>query len=414
MKWASTLAARIVQSPVKSLTCFLLAGSAFVLSSAIVVATPRTGALASVSGAKKHCHMVTKKVHGKKMRVRVCKPRKSTGPPPTATATPPGTAANANVANILQQLDYPAGNPADYTIAAKTFQGRSVESLVNTKQQRVDAMQVELNGRQEWVRGIHYSVDMQQYYKSTSGVDIPPLTQLGGVAFDAVFTRKDSSGHFGREGFKDVQQGPAIVMDAVFRIIAQQQGIGISEVPQFVLDHKYKVPITLPQREEITAGILSQKNPSDIQAAPNPAEVDLTQPIVIAIRAFDHRDGYGIRDVPESSLFRTGITSYLFSGLAVNSVGQFLVLAISTDPKDDSMIDPTDTFDNATMLFEALEIGAETHPGYHDDPSSNTNLIAEMRKRIGLHYKPGNTVIPEDPFFVSTTALPNFLGEVAI
>lgn len=83
-----------------------LIAALFLAGPLLVVSAPHSGsAVASTDTAKKSCHLVKKKVHGKKKRVKVCtaakpKPTATATPSPTSTPTPPSIKEAATTRGI--------------------------------------------------------------------------------------------------------------------------------------------------------------------------------------------------------------------------------------------------------------------------------------------------------------------------
>jgi hypothetical protein len=348
--------------------CIILAAATIVLSVALQSASRH--AVASDTSAssigKQVCKTVTKKVNGKKKKVKVCKTIKATATPtptPTATATvaptPPPIVAGTDPAPILQALQYtdPGDNPADYSI--RIFNGRDV--LYNDKVDRIDG--TEVNGT--WYRGLY------------DDVKIPELPELGGVVYDAVC--EDT----GQRQTPVNQAAINTLRMAVIQIDMAQNNRTWDKEVAYIKANNYQLAVYLPLIEITDESgavdhALQRRYPSLAKATSGAEVIDLRQPAIFTVRGPSQTpfgEGLNYNALPFNAFLLMGAND-VFAAVIVDGgthavhYYQFSVIGGPSSP----IVRSDRGYYVATMLWMTYEVASEQHGGAREASTTPPGL----------------------------------------
>ena len=303
-------------------------------------------------------------------------------PAPIPAPTEDEQANTAEVADLLADLDYDASDHESfgsefYTIETREWQGQQVRMLIHddpsVEGQRIDGMEVMIDGELRWVRGLWYPTTA---YPGSGGIvlDMPvsPGTDL------ATYFREEN--------------GPNSVYGQFLRAIAHQRGIAESQIWDYIVEHDYKIKIRLPNRANGSSYSPSLLTESEL------VEVDLSQPFYRSHRAEVNLgqavNGVVLTDLPERVLFLIG-DSRERSGWFVDAQGALVRVRFDYEG---SMITGRAEYVSGD-LFDQLEILAAMTDGFSDAGDFGPNQwLQKFFARVGASYRPGNTILDRDLF----------------
>ena len=310
-------------------------------------------------------------------------PTQTISPPivPTVTKTVVPTPESATDL-LLTALDFnPADHesfaPANYHIETREWQGQQVKMLIHddpsVEGNRIDAMEVMINGELQWIRGLWY--------------ETPQYPGSGGIVLDMpVSPTVELTTQFSES------TGPDAVYGELLAAVAHQRGISESAIWKYIQEHDYKIKIRLPQRANGSSYSPSLLTESEL------VEVDFSQPFNRANRGKVNLgqdvNGVIVNHLPENVLFLTG-DSRERSAWFVDEKGA--LNHIRFDYEDGSI---TGRAEHASGgLFNQFEILAAMTDGFSDASDfGSSQWLEKFFDRSGANYREGNTVIDRDVF----------------
>jgi hypothetical protein len=303
----------------------------------------------------------------------------SSSTPDSFTATPEAMAPGPILAELgYSEADHEMFAPANYRIETREWEGAPTQVLVHTnpetKEERVDGMEVTINGEKEWVRGIYYKIETDP--------------NAGGFVIDVmVHPLQNERAYFSTE------DGAENVYGELKKAIAYQLEMTSEQLEKYLAEHDYKVKIRLP--ENLNPG--SGGSPSLLKAS-EPVEVDLRKPIVFGARAEPYLNELlenGAK-IPESAEFIKG-DSRAKAGIFV-SEGQIFIFE-----KFYGTVAVRKSGFEAHGLFRYLELLARMRAGFQDVRGGENSLIGQVNRMSGKGYETGDTIVDRNVFLTANS-----------
>jgi hypothetical protein len=281
----------------------------------------------------------------------------TTTPEVTATSAPSSTPESGTaIVSILTELDYDAADhesfaAANYKIETSEWQRQQAQMLIHTnptdKLERVDGMEVTINGEKQWVRGLWY--------------ETPAYPGTGGIVLDIMVHPLQNE----RAQFSDPEKGPNAVYGEYLKAIACQLGITLEQMPKYLVEHDYKVKIYLP--EALNPG--SKASPSLLKASDQPVEIDLSKPWIYVARAepYLNADLEDRAEIPENAKFLWGDSRAREASFVIDKK-LYLVETFS------EIVASRRDYVESINLWEFFELIAHMQSGY-SDTSGGKGLI---------------------------------------
>ena len=321
--------------------------------------------------------------------VTLTPPTPRLSPTPIPILVPPEATATAEVASVVADLDYDAKDhasfaPENYMIRTQEWQGQNIQVLIHvnpeTKAERIDGMEVTINGEKQWVRGLWY--ETAEYPGS------------GGFVLDMLNTPTQDTRYHIVDG-----ADPNDIYGELLRAVAHQRGIPYDNVWEYIQSHDYKVSVRLPEN----ANPGSKVSPSQLRLSPL-TEVDFAKPFVNAYRGDTYAGAdFNGADVPEQAMYLVGDSDWRNALFVVDGQLHF------------AQINYTKGGFNGTAgyragdLFTGLEMLAGMQEGFVDSGSGDNSFI----RRATKGFREGNTIVNSSLFFQQTPP-PEFKIEYSI
>ncbi len=302
-------------------------------------------------------------------------------PEPTPTTPASGEAGEQTqeIANILTTLDldekdHESYTDANYRIETREWMGQQVEMLIHDdlriEGERIDAMKVEINGVEQWVRGAYY-----------------PVEGYGGMAIDVIVHPLQE-----KRAFFSTPEGAQAVHGELLTAIAHQKGMSEQGLADYLANNNNKIEIVLPQFWN-PDNRSKNRSPSYLRAS-EPQIVDLSQPVVYASRTgsyINQEVAPGVT-VPDGIRWVVGQSD---AGIAVFVANEQLFIVYESDNNMTS--DRAGSI--ASRLFAAFDAVAEMQSGFVDTQGEGRSFLEKQTDLSGKDYVDGNTVVDREVFW---------------
>ncbi len=304
-------------------------------------------------------------------------------PQPTETPTPEFPTA------ILAELGYDAKDhesfaPANYHFETREWMGQQVRMLIHDDPkidgERIDGMEVTINGETQWVRGVYYPVD-----------------GFGGMNVDVLVHPLQE-----RRAFFTNPEGSQDVYEELLTAIAHQLGMSQEGLQNHLATNDNKVTVRLPQFWN-PDNHSQNRSPSYLQASP-PVIVDLSKPVVYATRSgaiIGQEVAPGVT-VPDGIRWVVGDSN---AGIAVFVANEQMFVVYESDGNMTS--DRAGSI--SSRLFAAFDVMASMGSGFVDNIGKGQSLLERQVELAGKYYRDGNTIVDREVFWKTNADYSDYL-----